>query len=157
MSENRNLNELINLGWSLDNLKELLTELKQLFSEKSAMKHESISNDRALAIIISDLLDELGCPVDIIGRRYAEYAIKYCINASPHFPEVVKEIYPATAKEFNTTPSRVERNIRNLVEKVREKTTRNYKCIFPHQQRCSLTNKQFIFGCANYIRNNFKF
>lgn len=157
MSENRKLDELIKLGWSLGDFKELLTEIKQLSSEKIELETENLSKDRKLEHIISVALDKLGCPIDFTGRIYAEYAIKYCIKVDPYFLKVMKEIYSETAKVFNTTTSRVQRNIRYLVEKITEIKSGTYKAIFPNQRKDNLTTKQFIYGCANYIKHNFKF
>jgi len=52
----------------------------------------------------------------IKGYQYLREAIILTINDMDIINAVTKVLYPAVAKKFNTTPSRVERAIRHAIE-----------------------------------------
>jgi two-component system response regulator (stage 0 sporulation protein A) len=65
---------------------------------------------------ISSILLELGIPEHIKGHGYAVYAIKIAVADPELLGSFTKELYPAVAKKFNTTGSRVERAIRHGID-----------------------------------------
>jgi two-component system response regulator (stage 0 sporulation protein A) len=66
--------------------------------------------------IIRDLLVELGVPDHVKGHKFIVEALRYTVKHSDSIPSVSKELYPAVAKTFRDTPSRVERAIRHAIE-----------------------------------------
>ena len=77
----------------------------------SADSTHKTEND--LEIIISDIMHQIGVPAHIKGYRYLRYAIIKSIENPELMSSVTKVLYPSVAKEFGTTPSRVERAIRH--------------------------------------------
>lgn len=65
---------------------------------------------------IIEMLKELGVPAGLLGHKYIISAL-HTINVKPSaLYEMTRVLYPAVAKEHNTTSSRAERAIRHAVE-----------------------------------------
>lgn len=74
-------------------------------------------NDPAnLELIVTDIIHKIGVPAHIKGYHYLREAIMLCVNDGELLESVTKLLYPAVAKKFSTTPSRVERAIRHAIE-----------------------------------------
>lgn len=65
---------------------------------------------------ITSIIHELGVPAHIKGYNFLRRAIMLCIEDESLIHSVTKILYPAVAKHFGTTPSRVERAIRHAIE-----------------------------------------
>ncbi len=65
---------------------------------------------------VTDIIHEIGVPAHIKGYQYLREAIILTINDMEVINAVTKVLYPAVAKKFNTTASRVERAIRHAIE-----------------------------------------
>lgn len=66
--------------------------------------------------IITRHLKGLGVPANLSGYSYLQYAIELVKNDFSYLRAITKRLYPAVAKEFNTTASRAERCIRHAIE-----------------------------------------
>lgn len=64
---------------------------------------------------ITKLLHTLGMPTHVLGYEYSREAILIALGNKDTLRSITKELYPAVAEAFNTTPSRVERTIRHAV------------------------------------------
>ena len=71
---------------------------------------------RQLESIVTDVIHEIGVPAHIKGYQYLREAIILTVNDMDMINAVTKALYPAVAKKFSTTPSRVERAIRHAIE-----------------------------------------
>lgn len=60
------------------------------------------------------ILRDVGIPTSIRGYRYLQDGIQLVLE-NPHVA-MTKELYPAVARRYGTTPSRVERAIRHAIE-----------------------------------------
>ena len=69
-----------------------------------------------LEAVVTDIIHEIGVPAHIKGYQYLREAIILTINDMEVINAVTKVLYPAVAKKFATTPSRVERAIRHAIE-----------------------------------------
>ena len=69
-----------------------------------------------LEAMVTDVIHEIGVPAHIKGYQYLREAIILTINDMEMINAVTKVLYPAVAKKFGTTPSRVERAIRHAIE-----------------------------------------
>ena len=69
-----------------------------------------------LEIIVTDIIHRIGVPAHIKGYHYLREAIMLCVDDKEMLESVTKLLYPAVAKKFATTPSRVERAIRHAIE-----------------------------------------
>lgn len=69
-----------------------------------------------LESVVTEIIHEIGVPAHIKGYQYLREAIILTINDMDVINAVTKVLYPAVAKKFGTTPSRVERAIRHAIE-----------------------------------------
>ena len=69
-----------------------------------------------LEIIVTDIIHQIGVPAHIKGYHYLREAIILSVGDKEMLESVTKLLYPAVAKKFSTTPSRVERAIRHAIE-----------------------------------------
>ena len=69
-----------------------------------------------LEIIVTDIIHQIGVPAHIKGYHYLREAIISSVGDKEMLESVTKLLYPAVAKKFKTTPSRVERAIRHAIE-----------------------------------------
>ncbi len=79
---------------------------------------KSLSKNRGddLEIVISEIMHQIGVPAHIKGYQYLRQAIVLSIKDDEMMNCVTKLLYPTVAKNFKTTPSRVERAIRHAIE-----------------------------------------
>lgn len=101
---------------------ELLSErVKALFDidsdgEYSGESRQSRRQPPNLSIIVTDMIHRIGVPAHIKGYHYLREAIILSVGDKEMLESVTKLLYPAVAKKFSTTPSRVERAIRHAIE-----------------------------------------
>ncbi len=69
-----------------------------------------------LEATVTEVIHEIGVPAHIKGYQYLREAIILTIGDMEIINAVTKVLYPAVAKKFDTTPSRVERAIRHAIE-----------------------------------------
>lgn len=65
---------------------------------------------------VTNVLHEIGVPAHIKGYQYLRDAIIMVIKDIDIINSITKQLYPNIAKQYNTTPSRVERAIRHAIE-----------------------------------------
>lgn len=65
---------------------------------------------------VTNVIHEIGIPAHIKGYQYLRDAIMMAINDMDILNSITKQLYPSIAKQYNTTPSRVERAIRHAIE-----------------------------------------
>ena len=66
--------------------------------------------------MVTNIIHEVGIPAHIKGYQYLRHAIMMAVKDLDVINSITKELYPTVAKDFNTTPSRVERAIRHAIE-----------------------------------------
>ena len=90
------------------------------YRRSSLMVNENHSNQindsNNLESDITSIIHEIGVPAHIKGYLYLREAITMVVNDIELLSAVTKELYPAIAKKYNTTASRVERAIRHAIE-----------------------------------------
>ncbi|MGL5675441.1 MAG: sporulation transcription factor Spo0A [Cellulosilyticaceae bacterium] len=65
---------------------------------------------------VTSVIHEIGIPAHIKGYQYLRDAIIMAITDMDILNSITKQLYPSIAKNYNTTPSRVERAIRHAIE-----------------------------------------
>ncbi len=70
----------------------------------------------SLEASVTSIIHEIGIPAHIKGYQYLREAILLTVRDMDIINAVTKVLYPAVAKKFSTTPSRVERAIRHAIE-----------------------------------------
>lgn len=71
---------------------------------------------RNLEVEVTNIMHEIGVPAHIKGYQYLRDAIMMVVKDLDVINSITKLLYPSIAKEYNTTPSRVERAIRHAIE-----------------------------------------
>lgn len=104
---------------------------------------------------ITKTIKELGIPANVSGYHYMRYAIELMINDLTLINAITKKLYPAVAKQFNSTASRVERAIRHAIEVGWERGDLELvEKMFGYSvsaDKCRPTNGEFIATVADYL------
>jgi two-component system response regulator (stage 0 sporulation protein A) len=79
-----------------------------------AMHH--VPAQRNLEVEVTNIMHEIGVPAHIKGYQYLRDAIMMVVKDLDIINSITKQLYPSIAREYNTTPSRVERAIRHAIE-----------------------------------------
>jgi hypothetical protein len=95
------------------------------------------------------LLRNLGIPATSAGYRYLKDAIEMVHGNPDEHAFITKTVYPMIARKHVSTSERVERNIRSAIKSI-EADNMYRQIIFKDVK--SKTNKEFIFGLAEFIR-----
>lgn len=77
---------------------------------------EKENDDALLYTKISQILTTLGVPANLLGYRYLRYAIFIVVQDVNSLYGITKILYPAIAKKYDSSASRVERAIRHAIE-----------------------------------------
>lgn len=109
---------------------------------------------------IRRILLELGAPDHLVGHPYVIRAIMLVIGDRLYINNITFGLYPQLAVEFDTTPARVERAIRHLIEvtwcrgdlDILEKYFGNTISA----SRGKPTNGEFIARMANVVKANIR-
>ena len=113
-----------------------------------------------LEIIVTDIIHRIGVPAHIKGYHYLREAIILCVGDPELLESVTKLLYPAVAKRFSTTPSRVERAIRHAIEIAWDRgdieTLNSYFGYTVNTGKGKPTNSEFIALITDKITLKFK-
>lgn len=105
---------------------------------------------------IATALHELGIPSGLLGYAYLAHGIAMVLEDRNMIRSITRGIYPAVAQKFNSTPSRVERAIRNAIETAWVRAPVKVQDVYfgnsvsPEMGRP--TNREFIAAVAEHIR-----
>ncbi len=112
-----------------------------------------------LQVSITKMLHELGIPSHIKGYGYIREAVSIIFENPEVIGGITKELYPALAKKFNTTVSRVERAIRHAIEVSWNRGNLDFmEELFGFSvdiDRAKPTNSEFIVTIADKLRLDF--
>lgn len=127
---------------------------KQLISLSKA-KTETKGNEN-LEMAVHDLLTDIGVPPALMGYRYLHKAIVHTYQHPEAIDCMTEGFYPMLALTFDTTPSRVERAIRNAITKAFDhgdvKMLEKYFRSQISPKSGTIPNAHFIARCAILIR-----
>ena len=106
--------------------------------------------------VVTEVIRSVGIPPNIRGYRYLRSAVLRAVEDLGVMEAVTKELYPAVAEEFQTTPTRVERAIRHAIESAcnRGHAGAMFKGLglLPDAMKGKPTNSEFIAMVADRIR-----
>lgn len=99
----------------------LMKRIRELAGNKrvaAAGDYRNVGQDRTknLEEKITDIFLLIGIPAHIKGYHFLREAIKMVVNNGDVINRITKELYPGIAREFKTTPSKVERAIRHAID-----------------------------------------
>lgn len=137
------------------NLPTLEKRIKSIVSaEKSPVKELNVTEENELEV--TELLHYLGVPSQLKGYAYLREGILMLYKSAGVTSGITKQIYPAIANLYNTTPSRVERAIRHAIEISWNRA--DYEMmnkIFGHSidyDRAKPTNSEFMMTLSDALR-----
>ncbi len=96
---------------ALERIREQFRE-RPMYRECGVAKRQPVTLDEK----ISEIFISIGIPPHIKGYGYLREGIKMMIEHPYIINSVTKELYPAIAKKYSTTSSKVERAIRHAIE-----------------------------------------
>lgn len=133
-----------------------IRQLVQGGSSTPVVRPAPVSRDRNLDAEITAIIHEIGIPAHIKGYRYLREAIMMVVNKVELLGGITKELYPAIARNHQTTPSRVERAIRHAIEVAWSRgNIEMINSLFGHtvnRERGKPTNSEFIAMVADKLR-----
>ena len=119
-----------------------------------------LTGDKSLEITITEIIHQIGVPAHIKGYHYLRYAIMTAVEDPDIINAVTKQLYPAVAKKFETTSSRVERAIRHAIEVAWDRgdvdVLNSYFGYTIHNSRGKPTNSEFIAMISDKLRIGMK-
>lgn len=148
----------------------LLNRIRQInvINSSSATKREvsfdsvkkSNTGKRDVEASVTSIMHEIGVPAHIKGYHYLRYSIMMAIKDMELINSITKQLYPAIAVQFNTTPSRVERAIRHAIEvawgRGQIETIDHLFGYTINNSKGKPTNSEFIAMIADKLRLEFK-
>lgn len=109
-----------------------------------------------LELQITEIIHQIGVPAHIKGYFYLRDAIMMSVEDAEMINSVTKRLYPAIAKQYKTTSSRVERAIRHAIEVAWDRgdvdTLNSYFGYTIHNLRGKPTNSEFIAMISDKLR-----
>jgi len=109
----------------------------------------------ALKNRVTEVIHEIGVPAHIKGYQYLREAIIIAVGDMDVINAITKVLYPAVAKRFATTPSRVERAIRHAIEVAWDRgdleTLQKYFGYTVSNSKGKPTNSEFIAMIADRL------
>lgn len=110
---------------------------------------------------VTKIIHQIGVPAHIKGYQYLRTAILMTIEDNEVINSVTKILYPAVAKKYQTTTSRVERAIRHAIEVAWDRgdvdTLNSYFGYTIQNSRGKPTNSEFIAMIADNMRLKYKY
>ena len=119
-------------------------------------------NEKTINIekIVTDIIHEVGIPANVNGYKYLRKAITLSVDEPVMLESITKMLYPAVARYFSTTPSRVERAIRHSIENAWDRgdseVLKNLFGSTVSADKGKPTNSEFIALITDKLRMQFK-
>ena len=108
--------------------------------ELNIQKKPALVKSKSLDERITSIFLSIGIPAHIKGYQFLKEAIKIVIKEPEMINGITKQLYPAIAQNFETSPSKVERAIRHAIEVA--------------WNRGRIENLNAIFGYHIYTKND---
>lgn len=107
---------------------------------------------------VHQLIRELGVPPHVKGYRYLGDAVLMVLQQPELLGAVTKGLYPAVARHYRTTASRVERAIRHAIALAWDRSSDRLSAALGHLDgsRAKPTNSEFIALVADRLRAGYK-
>ena len=136
----------------------VISRTRELAGGKTGSQIQEETSSRDLERQVTAIIHEIGVPAHIKGYQYLREAIGLAVDDMEIINAVTKVLYPAVAKKFNTTSSRVERAIRHAIEVAWDRgdleTLQKYFGYTVSNAKGKPTNSEFIAMIADRISLN---
>lgn len=134
----------------------LIERIRHLAADTEELEDAPEERDnQSLERQVTSIIHEIGVPAHIKGYQYLREAIRLTVEDMEIINAVTKVLYPAVAKKFNTTASRVERAIRHAIEVAWDRgdleTLQKYFGYTVSNAKGKPTNSEFIAMIADRI------
>lgn len=140
-------------------LPELYDRIDMMFGFEMSQAKEAARKrytDHDLEVMITEIIHQIGVPAHIKGYHYLREGILLSVKDIAMINSVTKQLYPAVAKKFGTTSSRVERAVRHAIEVAWDRgdvdTLDAYFGYTVQNSRGKPTNSEFIAMIADKLR-----
>lgn len=124
-------------------------------------KETFTGEEKALEVRVTEVIHQVGVPAHIKGYQYLREAIMMAVEDMESVGAITKILYPAIAKKFKTTSSRVERAIRHAIEVAWDRgdieTLQGYFGYTISGVKGKPTNSEFISMIADRLRLQVRF
>ena len=129
----------MNKPFSMDTLYQRLLDFFDL-RKLDIQKQPALVRSKSLDERITSIFLSIGIPAHIKGYQFLKEAIKLVIKKPEIINSITKQLYPSIARNFETSPSKVERSIRHAIEVA--------------WNRGRIENLNTIFGYNIYTKND---
>ena len=129
----------MNKPFSMDTLYQRLLDFFDL-RKLDIQKQPALVRSKSLDERITSIFLSIGIPAHIKGYQFLKEAIKLVIKKPEIINSITKQLYPSIARNFETSPSKVERAIRHAIEVA--------------WNRGRIENLNTIFGYNTYTKND---
>ena len=102
---------------------------------------------------IYGVFKDLGCSLRLAGYRYAAFGLELLYKSGGRM-QMTTELYPQIAKEFASTPARVERAIRHFIKDMMDNAPpETLREVFGSTNRLEsgIRNSDFFYSVMYYI------
>ncbi|MEW5762154.1 MAG: sporulation transcription factor Spo0A [Bacillota bacterium] len=134
----------------------LTNRIRQLADGVRVTSYVTAVKSKNLDVAVTNIIHEMGVPAHVKGYHYLRDAILMVVNDINLLGAVTKELYPAIAQKYQTTPSRVERAIRHAIELAWDRGNVEMMTKFfgytINVERGKPTNSEFIAMIADKMR-----
>lgn len=144
----------------------VIDKIVSLYNNKKYSKPNNIKklyierSESSMEIQVTEILHQIGVPAHIKGYHYLRDSIIMSVETPEIINAVTKQLYPAVAKKYDTTSSRVERAIRHAIEVAWDRgdvdVLNSYFGYTIHNSRGKPTNSEFIAMISDRLRLHMK-
>jgi two-component system response regulator (stage 0 sporulation protein A) len=152
----------------------LVSRIRQIYSEKNNTMYSSsnmgfsyinnkdkysIDQDESVEISVTKSLQRAGISPHMSGYKYLRTAILYAIENPDTLNSVTKVLYPYISQKYNSTPQKVERAMRNAIDKAWKESSFNLSQVlsgYGHKKSKRPSNSEFIAVIVDRIRVRMK-
>ena len=128
--------------------------------ESTRKMEASKESSNVASELATSYIQTIGIPANVKGNHLLREAILIVAENPMRGSGITKDLYPEIAKRFNTTASKVERNIRNAIEIAFNRgNSETYLEIFKgtiNQSKGRPTNSEFIAMIADKLRLEYR-
>lgn len=147
--------------FDINTMAERIIQLSGWKNEKSPLVlQNNVVTDPELVVMVTEIIHQIGVPAHIKGYHYLREAIILSIKNSEIINSITKLLYPTVAKNYGTTPSRVERAIRHAIEVAWDRgdidVLNSYFGYTIQNERGKPTNSEFIAMISDKLRLKLK-
>ena len=86
------------------------------YKTEKQIKVDALNSAEGMELYVTNIMHNIGVPAHIKGYYFLRKAIIMAIEDISVVNSITKVLYPAVAKCYKTTPSRVERAMRHAIE-----------------------------------------